>query len=124
MNCDDIMRLVHDYGTGRLPDPERRAYGDHLHSCAACQGFYRRCGELDCKELIEFLDDYVEGRLSEERREVFEFHLGVCPDCTAYLGSYRQTIHLAAATRTTEEPLQEAPPELLKAIFETLRKQS
>ncbi|MBK9385479.1 MAG: zf-HC2 domain-containing protein [Planctomycetes bacterium] len=121
MNCDDITRLVHDYGTGRLPDPERRSYGDHLHSCSACQGFLRRCSELDCKDFIAFLDDYVDGVLSPERREVFEFHLGICPDCTLYLAQYQKTMRLAAETREAEQQLDAAPPELLHAVLAALK---
>lgn len=124
MNCDDIMRLVHDYGTGRLPEPERQDYGDHVHSCSACQGFLRRCNELDCKDFIAFLDDYVEDRLTPERREIFEFHLGICPDCTNYLAQYRKTMRLASETHAAEQMLEDAPPELLQAIFTTLRKES
>jgi anti-sigma factor RsiW len=122
MNCDDIMRLVHDYGTGRLPDPERRHYGEHLHSCSACQGFLRRCNELDCVDFIAFLDDYVEDKLTSERREIFEFHLGICPDCTLYLAQYRKTMRLAAETRDAEQQLEAAPSELLQAVFAALKK--
>ena len=124
MNCDDIMRLVHDYGTGRLPDPERRSYGDHLHSCSACQGFLQRCNELECKDFIAFLDDYVEGMLTPDRREVFEFHLGICPDCTLYLAQYKKTMRLAAETRGAEKHFEAAPPELLQAVFAALKKES
>jgi predicted anti-sigma-YlaC factor YlaD len=78
---------------------------------------------MNCTELItEFLADYVDARLDEQTLADFEHHLDVCPSCVDYLRTYRDTIALATATRTTPPDLDDAPEELIAAILATRRR--
>lgn len=81
---------------------------------------------LTCRQLFDFLADYVDSTLPAPQRDEFERHLRACPSCVAYVDGYRRTIALGRASCCGEggdNAAAKAPPGLLDAVTEALRKQ-
>ncbi len=70
---------------------------------------------ITCRELIDFIGDYFEHSLTAAQQLDFDRHLARCASCRAYLQSYRTTLHLV---KSSEDALDDAPEELIKAILE------
>lgn len=81
---------------------------------------------MTCRAVIGFLGSYVDEELSPDVRRRFEEHLAICPQCTAYLDTYRRTVHVAKdAARPADASLpDEIPEELVKAILAARRESS
>jgi anti-sigma factor RsiW len=79
---------------------------------------------MTCREVIGFLGSYVDGELPPDVLRRFEEHIATCPQCSAYLDSYRRTVHLVRdAARPPDASLPgEVPEELVKAILRARRK--
>lgn len=71
---------------------------------------------ITCRQLIDFIVDYVDGALDEMSQHDFERHLQVCASCRNYLDTYRQTMSLTRIV-VTDEPVDDAPEELVQAIL-------
>jgi anti-sigma factor RsiW len=39
LTCAELVELVTDYLEGRLPDPERRRFDEHLTGCDGCTAY-------------------------------------------------------------------------------------
>jgi anti-sigma factor RsiW len=80
---------------------------------------------MNCREFTEFLHEYLFGNLPAEELAIFEEHLAECPWCTAYLDSYRKTIHLGRSAYASENdpPPADAPEELIDAILKARLRQ-
>jgi anti-sigma factor RsiW len=80
---------------------------------------------MTCQEIIDFLMRYLDGELADEERRILEEHLGECPPCVAYLETYRQTIQVSrCACAARENPCEEIPEALVKAIVAACRKKT
>jgi anti-sigma factor RsiW len=79
---------------------------------------------MTCREVIGFLGSYVDEELRPDIRRRFEEHLVACPTCSAYLDTYRRTVHLAKdSVYPPDAPLPDQIPEVLaKAILAARRK--
>ena len=66
---------------------------------------------MKCRDIGNLLHDYVEGLLDSPVQQQLDRHLADCPGCTAFIRTYKQTIHLAK-----ELPCEEIPPELQKRL--------
>ena len=79
---------------------------------------------MTCREVIGFLGSYVDEELPSDVRRRFEEHLATCPKCSAYLDTYRRTVHLVKdAAHPPDAPLpDQIPEELVKAILAARRK--
>jgi len=120
MTCDDFKHDLHLYYTGRL-DPSRvDGLDEHRRTCPDCDRLMVVADELTCKDFTELLNDYVDGAMSSERRAVFDRHLAICSDCTAFLQSYRATMHMSAlAMKQAMHDLSESmPDDLIDAVLE------
>jgi anti-sigma factor RsiW len=73
---------------------------------------------MTCKDFIEFLHEYLGDELPEAQKRLFEEHLAICDSCVAYLSNYEDTMSLAKACFSDEEPVpHEVPQELVNAIL-------
>ena len=78
---------------------------------------------LSCRDFVDFIADYLEDALERGVRGRFESHLEACPDCVAYLASFRETVRLGRESfGCGDEPPEDAPPELVAAVLEALRR--
>lgn len=114
MNCQEFRSLERDAVEGRLSEPVRDAFAEHLGACAACAERYRRACHLTCREVAEFLHDWVAGELPPERARSFEDHVHICEECEVYLDGYKKTVALGREALTAaDDPAESAVPERL-----------
>lgn len=59
---------------------------------------------LKCRDVGQLLHDYIEGLLATSIQQQLEQHLADCPNCTAFINTYRQTIHLSQKLRCEDMP--------------------
>ena len=71
---------------------------------------------LTCEQITDLLNDYINQEMDETLRAAFERHLQNCADCTAFLKTYRQTMHVTQTLR-----YEEVPEEMLTRIQHFLR---
>lgn len=71
---------------------------------------------LTCEQITDLLNDYINQEMEEILRAAFERHLQNCADCTAFLKTYRQTMHV-----TQTLCYEEVPEEMLTRIQQFLR---
>lgn len=91
-----------------------------LHLFGARRGLRKPL--LTCREIIDFIEAYRTGELPAEQRREFQIHIKLCPPCVAYLDSYQATIQLEKTCR--DDPADaNVPPELIKAILASRKKQ-
>jgi anti-sigma factor RsiW len=79
---------------------------------------------MTCREVIGVLGSYVDEELPQDGRRGFEEHLATCAKCSAYLDTYRRTVHLAKdSVYPPDAPLpDQIPEELANAILAARRK--
>jgi hypothetical protein len=70
---------------------------------------------LTCEQITDLLNDYINQEMDETLRAAFERHLQNCADCTAFLKTYRQTMHVTQSLR-----YEEVPEEMLTRIQQFL----
>lgn len=71
-----------------------------------------------CVELAERVSEYLDGELPPELKLAMEEHVGICSSCEKFVDSLRRTrdlVHLL--------PAVELPPERLKALSESVKRQ-
>ncbi len=80
---------------------------------------------MTCKEFVDFIRAYRDGELAGELRRVFEDHINKCAPCKVYLREYGEIVALAkgAYADPDDEVPAEVPPEIIKAVLATLRRQ-
>jgi predicted anti-sigma-YlaC factor YlaD len=59
---------------------------------------------LTCEQITDLLNDYINQEMDETLRASFERHLQNCADCTAFLKTYRQTMHVTQTLRYEDVP--------------------
>jgi len=69
-----------------------------------------------CRDIGQLLHDYAEGLLGLQVQQQLEQHLADCPGCTAFVNTYKQTIHLSKELRC-----EEIPPELQEKLRSFIR---
>ncbi len=46
MNCEEVLRHLHDYVSGELSANHRESLMEHLDGCAACRRFLRQIKKI------------------------------------------------------------------------------
>jgi anti-sigma factor RsiW len=81
---------------------------------------------MTCRECSDLLMDYLDGTIPDADHVRFDAHLGECPPCVRYLVSYQETIRISRAAFSDADAAHrpEVPDELVRAILQTVGKQS
>ncbi len=71
-----------------------------------------------CVDLAERISEYLDGELPLELKLAVEEHVGTCSNCEKFVDSLRRTRDLAHLL-----PAVELPPERLKVLSESIKRQ-